>query len=202
MLLVISLIAVTAVVALGMLANRYARLHTPMRSVMDLGPATGPVPTPPGPAPEASVVPEAPVRESEEPEPPPGPAEQDASSEGPSPETVARVEQFEAGRRAVIRFLEEHPHAARQWKDEITGQEDPQGRIKMLAEQMAQLRLARWRGLQEVGMEEDDYREVRDHYLAWIEGQGGVDSELAAAFESRREEMEQLHLDVLEPFDP
>jgi hypothetical protein len=201
MLLTLAVTAIVGVVALGLLANRYAKLQQPLRSVAEVLAEPDPQPrmeTPVGAdEPAAAGEPASSVPDPPAAAPPAGAAPPSAEA-GPD---LTLVDRFLPVRRYVKTYLAEHPFAARQFELEFRSLLRTEDRKPTFPERLVELKTGRGRALLEAGMTEQEYRRIRDAFRAWHDGSKDVDPGLAGAFEKRRAELEAVHLGILEPLD-
>ena len=173
-LLVIGVLAVGAVVVLGLMASRYSKMQ-PLKSVDDLQPAGETV------SGNAAVAAESAVPAS----------------------ASAAVDAFVAVREAVIEAIDLDPGMKNRMIQELRGQAR-QAPSRMHYKILVDVKLARDQTCERQGIPVEEYHRVRESFIAWMGhefAEQAAEPELAAEFESRRAELEPLYLDLLETVD-
>lgn len=179
-LLVIGMLAVGAVVALGVMASRYSKMQ-PLKSVEDLEPA-------------AEEVIDRTAGEATE------PVEATANV---AAEPLDPVDAFIVVRKAVIEAIDADPGMKRRMAQELSG-EARQTPSRLHYKILLDAKFAREETCERLGITVDEYHRVRESFIAWMGdefAEKAAEPELVARFESRRAELEPLYLDLFETVD-
>lgn len=98
--------------------------------------------------------------------------------------TRERLEAFVAGRQAVRSLIESRPAVFRELLDEAQGRVGDRDRVRMHNFILVQLRGERTAAAQELGLDETQYRAVREEYRKWRSGGSTADPAWKALFEA------------------